>query len=109
MSEITSQQAWLRRPDETTKAYDAFQTFLKMPIKDPADPTNNRTLQNLSNKLGYKSMTTVEGWSRRYNWMARARAFDDSQSEIELVLMTGSFEQAQLAHLERESERYGVL
>ena len=54
---------WDKQPEETIKAYEAFNTYL---LLGP-----NRSLKQASASLGrnnsYKSW--LEHWSRKYNWV----------------------------------------
>ena len=90
-----SRKLWEKRPDETPKAYDAFVSYIKMPIRDPENPHNERTLANLSVKLNYKvaegkSASTLEGWSSKYNWQERAKAYDAHRGQLEISVVDAS-------------------
>lgn len=77
MADVVQSRAWDRRPNETANAWDAFQRYLNMPVSHP-DSRERRSLENLKNQLGHSSITTVAGWSTKYQWVDRARAYDTS-------------------------------
>lgn len=60
-------QPWDCQPGETAKAYQAFVTY--------RDIGPDRTVQRTANELG-KNYTTVNAWSRKWEWAARAGAWD---------------------------------
>lgn len=61
---------WERLDDETSRAYMAFRSFRDL---GPA-----RTLPQVPGKLG-----TNRGWSLRFRWAERARAWDSEQYRLE--------------------------
>ena len=60
-------QPYERTPKESAKAFEAFTTY--------ANQGPQRSLVAVGQALG-KSGGLIERWSRRYDWVARARAFD---------------------------------
>lgn len=58
---------WERQPDESTKAYEAFGIY--------RDMGTERSIAKVSEKLG-KSEALLERWSRTYDWVKRAAAWD---------------------------------
>lgn len=103
-----SRKAWEKRPDESQKAFDAFLTYIKMPIRDLEDDTNNRTLANLSKKLGYsvaegKAASTLEGWSSKYDWQDRATAYDMHKANLSIEVVDASLAQFQENVIERRT------
>lgn len=60
---------WNMRPDESAKAYQAFEAYRDMGA--------DRSLARLSQDHG-KSIATVTEWSTRHDWQARVRAFDEA-------------------------------
>lgn len=81
-------RSWDRQPDETDKAWAAFQLYRDMPVFHQ-EPLERRSLANLATKLGYSSLTTLTNWSKKYEWVNRCRAFDTQLSIVN--------EEAQLA------------
>jgi len=71
MSEDLGYVPWERMPGETNKAFKAFCVY--------RDLRQNRSFGALLNKLGKKSKTQFAIWSKKYNWQARVRAFDDDE------------------------------
>lgn len=59
--------AWERQDSETSPAWGAFLLY--------RDMGGNRSLEKVARKVG-KSRPLMERWSRRYDWVERARAFD---------------------------------
>lgn len=57
---------WERRPGETAKAYEGFRAFRDL-------PASTRTIRKL-NESGYPQ---AKNWSSRWDWHARATAWDD--------------------------------
>lgn len=64
-------EPWERLPEETGRAYEAFRAFRDL------GPTR-RLVDVPDTKLG-----TVRGWSQRYRWQERARAWDGEAYRIE--------------------------
>lgn len=70
-------KAWEKMPQETAKAFRAFQVYLG--IIDHANPARQtRSVRKVCEIMGVKptSVSGVELWSQKYNWVARAAAFD---------------------------------
>ena len=63
----TKQSSCERRKGETEKAYEAFEIYLEMGA--------DRSLGKVAGKLG-KSKALMERWSRRNEWVSRARDYD---------------------------------
>ncbi len=84
MSELAQ---WERLWDlgETDKAWAAFEIYKGLPLHHK-DPTKRRTLANTAKIIGHRSTTSVEDWSSKYNWVARARAFDTHLSKLSLTV-----------------------
>ena len=62
-----SQKRWARRPDESPRAYEAALLYFHM--------NANRSLAAVCRKLG-KNVSLMKRWSSKYEWGARALAFD---------------------------------
>lgn len=67
-------KSWLRQTNESAKAYEAAKCYFEMGAK--------RTLEAVSQKLG-KSKTICDRWSRTFDWVNRAQAYDDHQNELQ--------------------------
>ena len=67
-------KTWLRQSNESAKAYEAARTYFEMGA--------SRSLEVVRRKLG-KSKEICERWSSKYDWVARARAYDDHQQELQ--------------------------
>lgn len=59
---------WERRPEESTKAFEAFCIY--------RDMGRERSLSKVAEKL-QKSETLMGRWSRTYDWVERAADWDD--------------------------------
>ena len=64
---------WDRREFESSKAYEAFCTY--------RDMGTQRSLSKVSEKL-QKSETLMGRWSRTYDWVERAAAWDEEEDRI---------------------------
>lgn len=64
---------WERQEGESTKAFEAFCVYRDMGIQ--------RSLSKVSEKL-QKSDTLMGRWSRTYDWVERAAAWDSEQDRI---------------------------
>ena len=64
---------WKQRDGETRRAYDIFRRYLAL--------GPDRTLRAAAEAAGHRNPSTVEGWSRQHDWIARAAAYDDHQLE----------------------------
>jgi hypothetical protein len=72
-----TQEIWKRLPNETVKAYNAFVKYRTLLID--GEGLGKRSLENTMKLLNLKSMTGVEGWSRKNNWVERAAAWDEKR------------------------------
>lgn len=112
--DASSRKAWERRPDESSKSYNAFLEYLKMPIRDIDIPSNSRTLANLSQKLGYKvkegkAASTIEQWSSKYDWIERARLHDNHNAELTIKVQDASLKEFQQDIIERRTFQSALL
>lgn len=60
---------WERQPGEGEEAYEAFSLYYKAGLK--------RSLRKTAESLG-KNRALLERWSRRWNWVERAREYDNA-------------------------------
>lgn len=60
--------AWLRRPGESPRAYEAAMAYFEMRA--------GRSISAVSQRLG-KHVSLLERWSKRWGWVERAAAFDE--------------------------------
>lgn len=63
---------WSRQRGETSKAYEAFTTYLEL--------GSQRTTRRVAEELS-KSETIIKGWSSQHGWVERARAWDSVPRE----------------------------
>lgn len=64
-----------RLPNETSRPYDAFLTYLEMGPQ--------RSQRKVAERLD-KSTTIICRWATKYNWRIRAAAYDDDRAKIRL-------------------------
>ena len=89
-----------QKPDESAKAFEAFNTYLNMGAQ--------RALEAVAQKLG-KSKTLMERWSKRHNWVARVDAHTQHwcaltrRAEVEVV-REFALERAKRDEAQKESE-----
>lgn len=62
---------WDKRKGESDRAYDAFSMYLE---------TNDRSYQKVGDLLS-KSRQQISNWARKFDWTARAAAYDSSVVE----------------------------
>lgn len=70
------EKPWLRLPNETDKAWLAFEVYRNLPPFGEVD--ERRSLVNAARILGYKDDQMVTRWSGKYSWVDRVRAYDAS-------------------------------
>ena len=64
---------WQRQPDETDRAYAVFRHYL--------NAGRDRCLADAVKAAKHRNNRTVQGWSAKYRWLERARAYADHQLE----------------------------
>jgi hypothetical protein len=68
-------EPWLRRPDESVRAYEAFSIWLK---------SEHRSLSDVARQLSPAcSKANVARWSAKHLWQMRAFEYDAAQEEIQ--------------------------
>lgn len=68
MEEKYQGQPWIRQPDESVKAYDAFAIY--------RDLGKERSLPKVAEKCN-KNVSLIARWSQKHKWVERATAWDD--------------------------------
>lgn len=66
---------WERQPGESMKAYEAFKIYRDL---GPMD----RSQEKVKEKLDKSSRATIGKWSSEFNWVKRAKAWDDEQDRV---------------------------
>lgn len=79
---------WQRMDGETSKAYKAFMTYLKMPVE-------TRTMAATSKALGHSSQATVEKWASRFDWRERAASYEEKAEITAIELVESSRKEVQ--------------
>ena len=106
---------WERLPSESKKSYNAFITFLQMPIVDKAEPDNERSLYNVSVCLGYavsgyrSPASTIEKWSAKHNWIKRSAAYDNYMMATSITVKEASLVSFQQETIERTTTQVVAL
>jgi hypothetical protein len=93
---------WERQPDETGKAYEAFTCY--------RDLGPDRSLAKAAESY-YGSSTNLAQiglWSRKFDWVARVRAYDDFL-EMERLAAVEDYERKRAADLARRREDLRLL
>jgi len=85
VAEIAIREAWDKLPGESRQSFHGFSTYRDL------GPT--RSLAQVATALG-KSATAIEKMSAKYDWVARAEAFDWHRDQIR---------QQEIERLEREA------
>jgi hypothetical protein len=65
---------WLRQQNESAKAYEAARTYFEMGV--------SRSIEAVARKY-QKSISLLNRWSQRYDWVERAEAYDKHQQELQ--------------------------
>ena len=73
MAKVNTPEPWERQPEETAKPFEAFCIY--------RDLGPERSLSKVAEKL-QKSDTLMGRWSRTYDWVNRATAWDAEQDRI---------------------------
>lgn len=66
---------WERLPREPSRAYEGFRAYREL-------PPGTRTLPQIAAQFGLANRT-VQEWSAKFNWIERAKAWDDHVYRIE--------------------------
>jgi len=87
---------WHRRPGESTRAYEALETYLHL--------GSGRSIEKVAQKCS-KTPSLCMRWSSRWSWVERARAYDQHQSRLiyEKLLLSSA------AARERESSTAQIM
>lgn len=77
MQQMKEIKAWEKRPNESSKAFRAFQAYLT--LIDPNNPAaQGRSVERAAQRLNYnpKSISQLFKWSSEHDWVARCEAYD---------------------------------
>lgn len=78
----SEQELWERQPGESSVAYEAFLLYRNMGHETEGEKKKRR-LASVAEKLG-KSLKLIERWSRTWDWVERARAYDNELQRISM-------------------------
>ena len=76
------QESWERQARESSVAYEAFLLYRNMSHETDGEKKKRR-LASVAEKLG-KSLKLIERWSFTWNWVERARAYDNELQRISM-------------------------
>lgn len=80
---------WDKQPDESAKAFEAFETYLKM--------GTYRSFAKVGKALG-KTRQAFEGWAVRFRWAERIHAWDAEQARVRLEKHAKELEEMRERH-----------
>lgn len=89
--EDSIQPVWYRKPRETAQAYQAFELY--------RDLGPSRSVRLVAEELA-KSRILMERWSKRWNWVIRAREYDNFNEHARMQ----AFHKKRLASIEKQAE-----
>ena len=78
----TEQELWERQEGESSVAYEAFLLYRNMGHETEGEKKKRR-LASVAEKLG-KSLKLMERWSFTWDWVERARAYDNELQRISM-------------------------
>ena len=80
---MTKRHPWDRRPDETPRAYEVFRAYLKLGRKRSivAAAVEIYGPERGRKKAKWEPPSHVRAWSSRFEWVARAAAYDKHQDD----------------------------
>ena len=78
----SEQELWERQPGESSVAYEAFLLYRNM-SHETDGAKKKRRLASVAEKVG-KSPELIERWSRTWDWVERARAYDNELQRISM-------------------------
>lgn len=81
-----SENSWERQPGETPKAFEAFDLYCKL--------GEERSVRKVAQKLT-KSDTIIKRWSSQWNWVNRARDYDNELKRRELQTQKKAYQDMQ--------------
>lgn len=87
---------WDQRPNETSKAYAAFEVYRDMGLE--------RSTADVAQELG-KSKGLIQRWSRTHGWVDRCRKFDERQSKIKNEVEESTLRQSYVERLAGHQDR----
>ncbi len=83
---------WDIQPGETSKAFAAFMTYLRLP---PAE----RSIKVAAENMGYSGDNQLGKWSSANNWVERVEAYDSYTASRALVVVEASKSKAISSHI----------
>lgn len=79
MGEGGEDKAWLIRPRESARAYEAFDLYCTLGARRSLELVR----QEIGERSGVKtSKRHIETWSARWDWVERARAWDEHEAGL---------------------------
>lgn len=81
-----SRQPWQRLKSESSKAYQAFCIYYQLPARERSIDEAWRRASPDQNQIGRRAESQWFAWSTKFNWPARAAAYDEFLSEQDRLL-----------------------
>ena len=98
----TELELWDRLDGESSRAYEAFRTYVSLPIGNRTMVTAYRRF--VDNRFASKVSDSWNEWARRYAWKERARRYDAHMDRIRRNAMEKAV-QEEAAEQARQAER----
>lgn len=89
-------EPWEQQPNESAKAFQAFQLYLNQGYK--------RSHKKVAISLGTKSFNHISAWSSRFNWVERISAWEKEKIRLELEVKKEKFREMTEKHFEQATD-----
>lgn len=84
---MTEQHPWTRRDNESTPAYEAFRSYMRL-----------RNVTLVAEDLG-KARSLLSKWSAQHKWVERMRAYDSFMAETQVESIADEFAKVRNKHM----------
>lgn len=84
-----STEPWERQPEESTRAFEAFQMYRDMGV--------SRNLKAVASKLD-KSVALIGRWSTEKSWVKRCEAWDNEQDRVMRLQQIDDIKKMRITH-----------
>lgn len=85
-----SEYSWERQPGESAKAFEAFELYCKM--------GEERSTRTVAQKCS-KSVSLIQRWSCKWNWVDRARDYDNEMRRKSLRAEKAAYQKMKKRHI----------
>lgn len=97
---LPDEYAWEQLPNESAKAFQAFELYLRMGIE--------RSLREVGAKLD-KSFTLISRWSREHQWQERIRRYEKWKAQVRRDKLRATIEKSAQDDYETNEKIQSVL